>query len=162
MTKIIEAFKALYGDEAKDRTRAVVVDDEPLIARGSGRILRRPFETGIVTTVDFPSAEDALAAIASEGTRKDIALVVSDFNMPGINGIEFAKRLRRDFRETKIPFVLNSGGVTEKTRAAIEQAMFAGHVDAFVEKPFEPEELLAAVEKAILRRIQILGEDDNQ
>jgi CheY-like chemotaxis protein len=162
MTRIIDAFKDLYGEDAHNRTRAVVVDDEPPIARGSGRILRRPAETGIVTTVDFPSAEDALAAITSEKTRKEIALFVSDFNMPGMTGIEFARRLREELGERKIPFVLNSGGFRPETILAADRAISAGLVDTFLLKPFEPDELLAAVEKAILRRIHVSGENDSE
>src|SRR3989338_9025311 len=122
MTDIVNAFKTLYGEDAHNRTRAVVVDDEQLIAKLSSRILRRPSETGIVTTVDFPRADYALAAIDSEETRKNIALIVSDFNMPGINGIEFADSLRK-VPDGKIPFLLMSGNIPEIVQKAFDIAV---------------------------------------
>ncbi len=160
MSKITDGFKALYGDEAKDRTRAFIVDDEPAIARGAGRVLRSP-NTGIATTVDCADPKKAVEELLKEGVRDSVALVVSDFNMPGMTGVELAGRLRDGLGGKKIPFLLMSGGMTSQIKVdIITGAIFAGDVDAFVEKPFEPEDFLAAVEKAIERRIQLFREDN--
>ncbi|MEK7547315.1 MAG: hypothetical protein AAB540_00305, partial [Patescibacteria group bacterium] len=82
-------------------------------------------------------------------------------NMPGgMNGIQLALHVRTVLGETKIPFLLMSAGWRPEFLDTVKRAVRAGYVDAFLEKPFEPEALLAAVEKAIERRIMLLGEDD--
>lgn len=159
MSNIAEGFGKLYGDKAGERTRAFIVDDEPAMSRSAGRILRSS-DAGIAATADFLNPSKAIAELTSDGVRDSVALIVSDFNMPVGTGIDLARHLRSTLGETKIPFLLMSGGVTETTRKAIAEAMWIGNVDAFLEKPFESDALLAAVEAAIEKRIQVLREDD--
>lgn len=68
-------------------------------------------------------------------------LILSDFSMPGMNGLEFCKLLKSNPRTREIPFIFitvaNSG---EDKRAAFE----AGAVD-FIPKPFEPIEVVMRV-----------------
>lgn len=80
-----------------------------------------------VTTVH--DAETALALMATAGPYDAI---ISDFMLPGLDGLEFVARVRGDEAEARIPIIMISGhgalGVGERARAA--------GVDAFLAKPF--------------------------
>lgn len=91
-------------------------------------------------------AEDAQQAQAMlEDYPPD--LIVLDWMLPGISGVEWAKRLRRDEQYRGIPIILvTARGEEEDTVRGLE----AG-ADDYVTKPFSPRELAARV-KAVLRR----------
>jgi two-component system phosphate regulon response regulator PhoB len=67
--------------------------------------------------------------------------------LPGMDGVELAKRLRREELTTQTPLVMLTarGEETDKLKS------FAGGIDDYITKPFSPRELLARV-KALLRR----------
>lgn len=73
--------------------------------------------------------------------------VVSDIRMPGMDGLTLLKKLRADGRE--LPLILITGHGDIPLAVA---AMKAGVVD-FLEKPFEAEALLAAVEAGLRREL---------
>lgn len=156
MAKIQELFKELYGDEAERRTQAIITDDDPLVANAISRFLKGP-NTGIATTIKFSSPADAIDALERKTACDSVALVVTDLNMPGgMDGIQFAGHVRRVIRETRIPILLCSGGITDATLQAILAAIDSGAVDAFLKKPFEPEKLFDAVERAIEGRLELV------
>jgi CheY-like chemotaxis protein len=82
------------------------VDDEPLVLRAFARGLRTHYE---VTALS--SAQEALERLAS-GERWD--LVLSDVMMPGIDGVEFARRVVANHPELAGRIVLMSGGTTPR------------------------------------------------
>ena len=89
----------------------------------------------------YASAEDLLACgVPTSGC------VVSDIRMPGIDGLTLLKKLRADGSE--LPLILITGHGDIPLAVA---AMKAGAVD-FLEKPFEAEALLQAVEAGLRRR----------
>jgi two-component system, cell cycle response regulator len=69
-------------------------------------------------------------------------LVITDWLMPDLTGIELCQRIRADFRESSTYIILLTG-VTEK--AKIVSGLQAG-ADEYLTKPFHPDELLARVE----------------
>ena len=70
---------------SNERKRLLIVDDEELLLRSLGRALRNHFDVTISS-----SAEEALELTVA-GECWDV--VLSDINMPGMNGIELAARL---------------------------------------------------------------------
>ncbi len=72
-------------------------------------------------------------------------LVLMDIQLPGINGVEALKRLRADERTAKIPIIAVTASVMDQDRRVIIDAGF----DAFVSKPVNLKEFMAAVNKAI-------------
>ncbi len=66
-----------------------------------------------------------------------IDLVFVDINMPVMNGVEFVQKKNEDSAHKSIPVVVVS---TDNTQARVEQLRAHG-VQAFVRKPFTPEEL---------------------
>ncbi len=89
------------------------------------------------------SAYDALLSINE--ARPDIILM--DWMMPGVSGIELTRRLRKDSGTEDIPIIMLTARVTEDDKVA---GLDAG-ADDYLIKPFSPRELLARI-KAVLRR----------
>jgi DNA-binding response OmpR family regulator len=125
---------------ARLRYKILLVDDEEDFRKMLRAFLR---EAGH-TVVDAGSAREAL--LSAVDSQPDI--VISDVQMPGMDGLEFCRRLRAGSRTARIPIVLMSGASKEE-RDQIEG--FDSGADDYVLKPFEPPLLLAKID-AVLRR----------
>lgn len=109
--------------------KILFVDDEKLLLEGIKRQLRRQFELSVAE-----SAEAALVLIADQGP---FAVVVSDYNMPHINGIDFLNAVYRQHPQTVL--VMLTG------RADLDiaiQALHDAHISRFISKPCPKEVLL--------------------
>lgn len=95
------------------------------------------------------SAEDAIKTLADQ----PIDLMILDWMLPGISGIELARRLKNDDNYKALPIILLTarGEETDKIRGLEIGA------DDYVTKPFSPKELIARI-KAVLRRSNKLGD----
>ena len=114
----------------------LVVDDEPRIAGIAHDYLR-------LAGFDVIVAGDGVRALeAARGRRPD--LVVLDLGLPGLDGMEVARALRRD---SDVPIIMLTARVEEDDRL---QGLEVG-ADDYVTKPFSPRELVARV-RAVLRR----------
>lgn len=117
------------------RPTIAVVDDDEDIRKSLRRLLRSAgFEA-----IAFASAEDYLASM-SEIT---VACLILDVRLPGQSGIALYQRLTRD--QYHIPVVFMSAHDNELTNARSE----AANAVAYLRKPFDAEELLDAVQKAL-------------
>ena len=114
-----------------------VVDDDQSVRRG----LRRLFKSAEYAAETFASAEDYLAREIFEGP---ICLVL-DVRMPGLNGLELQKELESRGACEQIVFITGHNDVPTCT-----EAMKNGAVD-FLMKPFDSEELIEAVRRALGR-----------
>jgi DNA-binding NarL/FixJ family response regulator len=121
--------------------RLLVVDDEPNLLFAVSACLRA--EAYEVATAR--SGREALMRVAE--ALPD--LVISDIRMPGMDGYALARQLRSSPRTDLIPIVF----LTAKDETADRIEGFRSGVDAYLTKPFEPDELLAVVSN-ILDRIQ--------
>jgi DNA-binding NarL/FixJ family response regulator len=121
--------------------RLLVVDDEPKLLRAVAVDLRG--EGYDVTTAR--SGSEALISVA----QKTPDLIVSDIRMPGMDGYELARRLRRNQRTALVPIVF----LTAKDATADRIEGFRTGIDAYLTKPFEPDELLAVI-ASILSRVE--------
>lgn len=75
-------------------------------------------------------------------------LVISDIMMPQVSGYEFLKRLRADERFVGLPVIFLTARGMKSDRIAGYQA----GCDAYLPKPFDPDELVAIVENLLTRR----------
>jgi FixJ family two-component response regulator len=114
-----------------------VVDDDQSVRRG----LRRLFRSAGYAAETFASAEDYLAREFFEGPT----CLVLDVRMPGLNGLGLQKELEARGGCEQIVFITGHSDVPTATRA-----MKDGAVD-FLLKPFDSDELIAAVKKALSR-----------
>lgn len=115
--------------------RVLVVDD----SRAMQAIIRRVLESrslGATEIETVASGEQALDAVE----RRTPSLVLSDWHMPGMSGIELLQTLRQmGHNDLAVGFV-----TTETTPALLQQALTNGAA-FIVHKPFHDHELLAAV-----------------
>ena len=92
-------------------------------------------------------ADNAERALEIAGAVR-LDIVISDVVMPGMNGMELCRRLKRDSRTAPIPFLLISA--IRKEDAALLEGFAAG-ADDYLEIPFRHEELLVKVARLIER-----------
>ena len=91
-------------------------------------------------------AEDARAA--AEILQKELPdLILLDWMLPGISGVDFIKRLRREDRTSKLPIIMLTARGEEESKLK----GFEVGADDYITKPFSNQELIARI-KAILRR----------
>ena len=121
--------------------RLLVVDDEPNLLVAVAACLRG--EGYEVTTAR--SGREALVRLAE--TMPD--LIVSDIRMPGMDGYTLARHIRSSARTALVPIVF----LTAKDETADRIEGFRNGVDAYLTKPFEPDELVAVI-KSILSRVE--------
>jgi len=130
-------------DPDPSRSTILVVDDEPMVVEVVQRYLTRDgFHVLTAATGDQ-------ALTAATATTPPPALIVLDVMLPGIDGVEVCRRLRRDHHVT-VPIILLTARGEEADRI---NGLGVG-ADDYVVKPFSPAELVARV-KAQLRRVQI-------
>jgi len=82
-------------------------------------------------------------------------IILLDWMMPEVSGIEFARRLKRESASTEIPIIMLTARSEEDNKI---QGLEAG-ADDYITKPFSPRELIARI-KAVLRRTAIAGIDE--
>ena len=116
----------------------LVVEDEPKIARLARDYLERASFRVLI-------AGDGSSALAmARGERPD--LVILDLNLPGMDGLDVCRALRR---QSDVPIIMLTARVEEMDRLI---GLELG-ADDYVTKPFSPRELVARV-RAVLRRVQ--------
>ena len=116
----------------------LVVDDEPRIVQ----LVRDYLEHGGFTVL---VASDGPAALRSARTgRPD--LVVLDLGLPGLDGLDVARALRRD---GEVPIIM----LTARTEESDKLVGLELGADDYLTKPFSPKELVARV-RAVLRRAE--------
>lgn len=121
--------------------RLLVVDDDPGLLLAVSETLR-------AEGYDVKTARrGAEALIIVAQTLPD--LIISDIRMPGMDGYQLVRNLRSNARTRLVPIVF----LTAKDEIADRITGFRTGVDAYLTKPFEPEEL-AAIVQAILNRVE--------
>ena len=94
--------------------------------------------------IEAASGFDALRLLP----RAEYDLIITDINMPDINGLEVVRFVRKSERHRGIPLLIISTQSSERDRA---RGMALG-ADAFLAKPFTPEELRQAVSLSLAGR----------
>jgi two-component system response regulator HydG len=110
------------------------VDDKPNMVKLLERILGRDFDTTATT-----STGEALGLLQA----RDFDLVIMDIKMPGMNGMDLLAQCKRLRPQTEVIMITAYGEVAQAV-----SAIKAGAYD-YIQKPFEPEEIRIAVEKAL-------------
>lgn len=121
--------------------RLLVVDDDPGLLLAVSETLRTE---GYDVKTARRGAE-ALVIVAQ--ILPD--LIISDIRMPGMDGYQLVRNLRSNARTRLVPIVF----LTAKDEIADRIQGFRTGVDAYLTKPFEPEELVAIVQ-GILNRVE--------
>jgi two-component system chemotaxis response regulator CheY len=115
--------------------RALIVDDEEVVRTITGILLK---DVGFDETIQATNGGEALAFLKNESAD----LIISDWSMPEMDGLELVKACKGDPVLKNIPFVMSSG---QGGNAEILHAIEAG-VDAYIVKPFSLNKLQEVVE----------------
>ena len=126
--------------------RILIIEDEQAIREMVSFALTRAefyFE-------EVADAEQALVAVASNPPD----LILLDWMLPGMSGVDLARRLRKEEVTAKIPIIMLTARVEENDRV---YGLEVG-ADDYITKPFSPRELIARI-NAVLRRSQADSEE---
>ena len=111
-------------------TRILIADDMPTIRDIVKNQLKNMGYKSVVEAADGEEAMQVLIGNTLAGTP--IQLVISDWNMPKMTGLEFLRQVRASPDWTNLPFVLLT---SEAERDLVTEAILAG-VSQYVVKPF--------------------------
>lgn len=124
-----------------DKSNLLLVDDEPGVRESVQAYLEDSDEFNVKVASNANEAWDFLQ-------RETPDLVISDVMMPQVDGYQFLKQLREDPRFKTLPVVfLTARGMTSDRI----QGYDAG-CDAYLPKPFDPDELESIVKNVLKRR----------
>lgn len=122
----------------KPVARILLVEDEAIVAQAMSMSIRRHgYEVEAVI-----SGQDGLEKVAREPGKWQ--LIISDLNMPNMDGIEFITRLRNETSyQGKVAVI--TGFIAEESMHRLEEVK----VDKILPKPIPREELLAALQELL-------------
>ncbi|MDD3770395.1 response regulator [Sulfuricurvum sp. IAE1] len=118
--------------------KLLVVDDSSTMRRIIKNTLSR------LGYEDVLEGEDGVQGWNALNENPDMGMLITDWNMPEMNGLELVKKVRADARFTDLPIIMVT---TEGGKAEVITALKAG-VNNYIVKPFTPQvlkEKLAAV-----------------
>lgn len=124
----------------RDQIRIMVVDD---MSTSRGLITQALDAFGIrnvSSTADGPTALKTLET-------SPVHLVISDYNMPGMDGLQLLHKLRTGPKTKGVGFILITG---KADKAIIDQGRQLG-MNNFLKKPFEPKDLQSCIEAVVGR-----------
>ena len=124
----------------KDHLHVMVVDD---MSTSRGLIVQALEAMGIRNVHHAADGQEALAKIA----KRPVHLVLSDFNMPGMDGLTLLKSLRTQAPTKGVGFILITG---RADREIVDRGKALG-MNNFIKKPFTPVDLKSCLEAVIGR-----------
>jgi two-component system phosphate regulon response regulator PhoB len=122
----------------------LVVEDEDAIREMLGLVLEQA-EFAVRAVADTHQAQ----AVLNESVPD---LILLDWMLPGLSGVEWARRLKKDKQYGEVPIIMITARGEEEDRI---KGLDVG-ADDYVTKPFSPRELVARI-KAVLRRSNKYG-----
>jgi two-component system chemotaxis response regulator CheY len=114
-------------------TKVLLVDDSAVMRKIIQRNIK---ETGLIVD-EFIEAGDGNQALDKVNADGDLDLILLDWNMPNMSGIEFVKTLRSLNLAKRIPVVMVT---TEGSEAKVAEAKESG-ADGYLTKPFTADQL---------------------
>ncbi len=111
--------------------KILIVDDAASMRTLTKAILR---EAGFAHVFDVPGGREALMMMA----KVKINVVICDWNMPGMSGIELYQAVKEDDKLAVPPWImLTSSGEADKVKEAISVG-----ITSYIVKPFKPDNLI--------------------
>lgn len=126
------------------RLKVMIVEDE--------LILRRVYQTYLANTYEVSQASSGLEALAMLKAAP-VDLVLSDINMPEMDGLTLREHLAEDPTTELMPFVFLTGNEDE---ALVQRATSLG-IDDYLVKPVSREQLLHSIDRVLGRSRQIIN-----
>jgi len=138
----------MYSERERRRFTALevlIVDDDGFILRAVGQILR---DMGISHQTLARDGEEALDFIMEDGTtgtRLNFDLIICDWMMPGVSGLDVLKAVRE--RDSKQPFLMLTSKVSKEAILAAKEL----DVSAYLAKPIVPKELQKKIDSLMVK-----------
>jgi two-component system chemotaxis response regulator CheY len=125
-------MKAKVEDAGMSEIRALIVDDSTVMRKIIERSLR---QAGLSFSVVYEagSGTEALEVLKT----KDVDLILSDINMPSMDGLEFLRQIRAQNLAAGVPVVMIT---TESSEEHVKEAIQAG-ARGYIRKPFTAEQV---------------------
>lgn len=124
----------------KEKLKVMIVDD---MSVSRGLLFQALEEIGMKNILSSKSGEEAFGLL----TRSPAHLVISDYNMPGMSGLDLLEKLRRNSGTAKMGFMLVTGTPTPEV---LERGRKLG-LNNLVRKPFTSDSLKASIEAVVGR-----------
>ncbi|NRB35325.1 MAG: response regulator [Rhodobacteraceae bacterium] len=124
----------------REKLQVMVVDD---MATSRGLITQALDEMGIVNHFAEADPAEAFKKLAA----RPVHLVISDFNMPNMDGLQLLEALRRTKSTARIGFILVSGRADGEVLGRGQKLA----LNNFISKPFDTNGLRACIEKVVGR-----------
>ncbi|MFN3596923.1 MAG: response regulator transcription factor [Rubricoccaceae bacterium] len=122
----------------QETVRALVVDDEPDVQYLFQQKFRKEMRRGVVAFHFAQSGEEALRLLRS-GAAADLMLVLSDINMPGMNGLDLLRAVKQEFPELRVHMI------TAYDDGQLREVALKRGAEGYVVKPIDFETLKASV-----------------
>jgi FOG: CheY-like receiver len=118
--------------EVKNMPKVLIIDDSAVMRK----IIQRNIQQSGLLVDEFVEAGDGREGL-EKAASNSIDLILCDWNMPNMTGIDFVKALRGSAQKNNIPIVMVT---TEGGETKIEEAKRSG-ANGYLTKPFTPEQL---------------------
>lgn len=129
----------MSSDEMSQRNwRVLIADDDPAICTLIDTVLRKgPY--------DMQVCNDAESALVAIGREEPFDIIICDFMLPGISGLDLVERLRSTDKTRRTPILMISG----HTNYAMDGRAKNAGANMFLNKPFTISQLRTAVNQLI-------------
>ena len=127
--------KILHAEKSVSQHTILVVDDSPII--------RKIVTKGLIDAkINVICAEDGAEALTLIAERKP-DLVLSDYNMPHVNGLELLEAMKSSQKYATIPFVMMSSNINQD----LIRLLLGKGALSYIAKPFNMNHLIVMIEK---------------
>ena len=146
-TTTLEEVERVLGEVADDA--ALTPPASPAVLFVDDDAMLRHLATNILETSGYRvrQARDGAEALAIIASGDDISLVITDLQMPGVDGSELVTRLRGNRQTAMLPVIILTGTDQQDTEVRL---MDAG-ADDYIRKPIDPPRFIARVKGALRR-----------
>lgn len=120
-------------------TKVIMTVDDSAAMR---QMVSFTLKQGGYEVIEAVDGEDAWSKI---GGAKKVHLLVTDLNMPKMDGIQLIRKVRSDPRFKYVPIIM----LTTESQASKKQEGKVAGATGWIVKPFRPEQLLAVVKKVV-------------
>lgn len=123
----------------------MIVDDSSV----TRKVIKKHIKSGPYATCELVEASNGEQALDAFKSGQKVDLVLSDWNMPKMNGLEFVKGLRAFETETQVAnpvkvIMITTEGTIDKVTAAMESG-----VNEYIVKPFTADTLTKTLKKVL-------------
>ena len=139
----IPKTSVLHYDSLSVMNKPILIIDDDRPVRRAMRLLLESY------AFDCKEADDGLEGLTLLDGGLSVDVILSDYHMPVINGVDFLKALTYRLSGQGVPVILLSGNKTKDMEQIAEQA----GAFAVIAKPYDPQVLLAVVSRACNRPI---------